>query len=636
MSADLNLIHAGLPWSSPQKIAIHSTQYINNSVINRGLLSLLNNDYYLEIKTQAINNFIEKNIAGHIYDEDLHVSWSRIKNLFSTVNAASKDCIYFIPLYWNNVKLQHSIVENIINMIPKNLNGHTIVLCLCTAYSVDYNYTGEKLGMGKDVVDLEYYSILINGFIGGDLVLYSTRDIQILQNYTSITQLEAKQQNAVDIFNKIQEALDEDTHGFDTADGIILRGNGLNKDYSLLAIKNCQASIYVVNLQIENTLKWNNLNTELAKIKQLPSKDNLLNFYTLTQMENLKLQYKELYINKDFLYRNSDYGLNFVNGSNDYIIQENGGKKHLQLNTKNYLDSAMSPQYFSFDKADSQMLVSQQLRAYIYNWNGNTPHFTIAFWGNCSNQLTNYSNSPIFSDYINTINGDSGLFVYINKLYKSSSNYQDVAQYNSNFQKYYNNIIDNWGLYVLEFVHATDNIPDNVVVSTFNETPINSGNMRINLTFYRPNMSPNVLIPNSDTEVNYNEISSSSDVEKSAYLNKIGYQFKAPTRSDFYGIKNSIKLFANKRIYSNTTSLKNWDYFSGNLRNIFLFNKILTRTEINSLLTLGYDNTSYHWLSESQNKIISGMSSEKVSIGAVCSINNENLNFIKTHIIANG
>jgi hypothetical protein len=37
-----------------------------------------------------------------------------------------------------------------------------------------------------------------------------------------------------------------------------------------------------------------------------------------------------------------------------------------------------------------------------------------------------------------------------------------------------------------------------------------------------------------------------------------------------------MNLFANRRIY-NADSLKNWDYFSGQLRNLFFFKKILTK-----------------------------------------------------------
>ena len=636
MAVDLNLIHTGLPWSSPQKIAIHSTQYINNNIINRGLLSLLNNDYYLQIKTQAINNFIEKNIAEHIYDEDLHVSWKRIKSLFSAANAASKDCIYFIPVYWNEKKMQMSVIENIFNMIPKNLNGHTIVLCLCTAYSKDYD--SEKVADGYATYDLESYSMLLNGFIGGDLVLYSTRQVQILENYTSISSLEAKQKHAVNIFKRIQQCLDDTTAGFNAASGIAIEGNGLNKDYSVLSIKNCQASIYVVNMKIRNKLDWDNLATELENIKQLPSQDALLNFYSLIDIENAKILYKDLYLNHDFLYRNNNYALNFINGSYDDNVSSSIDEtsSYLYLNKKQYLNSAVSPQYFTFDQEGSQMLISQQLRTYIYNWNKTTPQFTIAFFGECSNQLNNYTNGPIFSDYTESTVGDAGLYVYLNKLYRSSDNYQDVAQYNSDFEKQYANIINKWGLYVLQFIHDTDGLPIDSSVSAFNNTNLLNGNMRVNLLFYSMNgsvVNKSTLIPNNNTITNYNQQEAD---KKSAYLRNIGYQFKAPVESDFQGIKNSIKLFANKRIFNNTQSIKNWDYFSGNLRNIFLFNKILTEKEINAIVSLGQYNDSYHWLSESQNNILQNMTASNASIGAVYSLNNENLNFIKTDIITNG
>ena len=49
-----NLINTGLPWTNPLKLQIGSDEHVIDTTINRGLMMLLNNDYYLDFK----NNFI--------------------------------------------------------------------------------------------------------------------------------------------------------------------------------------------------------------------------------------------------------------------------------------------------------------------------------------------------------------------------------------------------------------------------------------------------------------------------------------------------------------------------------------------------------------------------------------------------
>jgi pantothenate kinase-related protein Tda10 len=71
------------------------------------------------------------------------------------------------------------------------------------------------------------------------------------------------------------------------------------------------------------------------------------------------------------------------------------------------------------------------------------------------------------------------------------------------------------------------------------------------------------------------------------------------------------------------------------LRNIFFFKKILSRIEIKAILNSAPYNTAYHWLSQSEHNIINNINLSS-SIGAVYSVNNQNLNFIKTVIKTNG
>lgn len=48
------LLNQGLPWSNPQKITIGSDEHILDTTINRGLMMLLQNDYYLESRRSFI------------------------------------------------------------------------------------------------------------------------------------------------------------------------------------------------------------------------------------------------------------------------------------------------------------------------------------------------------------------------------------------------------------------------------------------------------------------------------------------------------------------------------------------------------------------------------------------------------
>ena len=45
----------GLPWTNPLKLTIGSDEHILDTTINRGLMMLLNNDYYLDMKTSLMS-----------------------------------------------------------------------------------------------------------------------------------------------------------------------------------------------------------------------------------------------------------------------------------------------------------------------------------------------------------------------------------------------------------------------------------------------------------------------------------------------------------------------------------------------------------------------------------------------------
>lgn len=72
----------GLPWTNPLKLTIGSDEHILDTTINRGLMMLLNNDYYLDMKetlmSQELSSIISNTdllrdtISAHISDQKLH------------------------------------------------------------------------------------------------------------------------------------------------------------------------------------------------------------------------------------------------------------------------------------------------------------------------------------------------------------------------------------------------------------------------------------------------------------------------------------------------------------------------------------------------------------------------------------
>ena len=91
------LLNAGLPWTNPMKLQIGSDEHILDTTINRGLMMLLNNDYYLDMKTSLIskeisalvhnNNVIVSALVNHMNDNSMHQTSTQsttIKNEYYT------------------------------------------------------------------------------------------------------------------------------------------------------------------------------------------------------------------------------------------------------------------------------------------------------------------------------------------------------------------------------------------------------------------------------------------------------------------------------------------------------------------------------------------------------------------------
>ena len=85
----------GLPWTNPLKLTIGSDEHILDTTINRGLMMLLNNDYYLDMKemlmsqelSAVISNtkMLKNALVEHINNKNEHGSQGvTVNNVYNT------------------------------------------------------------------------------------------------------------------------------------------------------------------------------------------------------------------------------------------------------------------------------------------------------------------------------------------------------------------------------------------------------------------------------------------------------------------------------------------------------------------------------------------------------------------------
>lgn len=155
MAVIQELIHAGLPWTNPQKITIKSDQYVSDMTLNRGLLALLNNDYYLDLKSEAINKYLENIIDEHINNSDIHVSFSQINQLVQNLAILTKSTIVRIPTYRSTDSVEIGKFKKLIKSMPKNLGGYSLIFQFCCPVSQMKNQPAFKQDRNSSVCTIE-------------------------------------------------------------------------------------------------------------------------------------------------------------------------------------------------------------------------------------------------------------------------------------------------------------------------------------------------------------------------------------------------------------------------------------------------------------------------------------------------
>ena len=326
--AEIDLIHAGLPWNNPQKITVKADQYISQLVINRGLLNLLSNDFYLDLKTQRINQYIVQLFGPHIADTSIHWTEDGIVDIIKRFLNGElgnyldsfgllKDTAFIIPIisaedFPKNVNR----IQSIINNCPKNLNGHTAIFALTPVVNdiedditteeneaVVYNKTiGEYYNKNKSVIssatyesdpdlfantgcysgtlniNINYKSILLNGFYGGTIILLGNKFFVCEQKYKDGGKSLNTRQTRI-FLEQIQKNIDKNT-----TPQFTITSNGENNTRAVVSFNNCNCDSYIWNLGV--TLDSSNVSNSINN-PNAPKKRDLAWFFPCNLVDDM-------------------------------------------------------------------------------------------------------------------------------------------------------------------------------------------------------------------------------------------------------------------------------------------------------------------------------------------------------------
>ena len=149
------VLNAGLPWTNPLKLQIGADEHILDTTINRGLMMLLNNDYYLDIKANVLSQELSTTIKNedvlkdvlerHINDDSIHGKTSLTTTIINNYDnssttsvsigqntynsdALTRDTVKYLPITYSASQL-----NKIIRDTPHNLNRFQSRVFICSA-----------------------------------------------------------------------------------------------------------------------------------------------------------------------------------------------------------------------------------------------------------------------------------------------------------------------------------------------------------------------------------------------------------------------------------------------------------------------------------------------------------------------
>lgn len=668
MATNSELIHAGLPWTNPQKVTIKSDEYVSDMTVNRGFLNLLNNDYYLDLKTEAINNYIERAIDTHIDDESIHFPLSKISDLINKLVGLSENSVCYIPIYEDQSIYDISQIKIIINNVSKNLNGYTLLFTFVIPASQvldavvgdntitlqNYkNYlklsasditNNSKFGP-KDIsssskftsvttLNLNHYNLSFENYQSGNLIIYGNNlyFIDDLREDGTIntdvyTELKTGYDMAI-LLRYIQNDLLNIARPVSTDDNklITIIGNGINLNHSVISTKNCTSQTYIYNLKIENNCSSN----EIIDFNdyEFPEQQNIIGYWPL--LEN----YEPQILNTKYLNQSDKFILNSQNVSlgvsGDYLGEDAeiaeqyisplilaASAQIMNINTQTMINPGLMwfDKHFILDKDISEKGQSNQIKNIIYNTKGSTPHTSLVFWG--YQNITDTGNNPIIGDY----NVDTGNGLYIAPDVVKSSDKNNVSTENrescgTDYYRYSSNMLKNWVMYVVEFQNSGGILTDTMKSmepwknEEWQEDLLNN-QIRVNIRA--------VFTSKIDNSINSVLLLPTEDDIQSNTLNNLSKPTIDP--------QSNVSLFGIKQFNINSSNNMNgWSVWNGAVRNVILIDKFLSDFELLNLYKK-YIPRYYPWLDDNETLIIRQLTNESY-FGSIYSKNMHSLSVV--------
>lgn len=476
MADNLELIHAGLPWNNPQKITVKADEYISQLVINRGLLNLLSNDYYLDLKTQRINQYLVDALGPHISDGSIHFTEDEIIDLLQKfLNGQMGSYVegfglnnhtaFIIPVNQNIAPYVNATkIQNIINQCPKNLNGNVAIFALTPVLQKTENYFtsitdyvkgkrqnqqnyNEKIFQENYDIDILTNNITFNNFYGGTIIVFGNNyfvcDEDAAKNGKILTTKESRL-----ILEQIQKDSNSITDTNITKQkNINIKGNCGNNNCSVISFFNCTCDAYLWNLKL--TIYTNNTNISENSTNNntnLPSKDTLSLFFPANR-NYTRITSSNKYLIAEAI-NNEEFSNNYISLKskyNDITLEQGEEVDYVSLNEDQ----------FNFD------LTSDSLRRILFGRylddNGEQQilnYYTggsISFWMRSNFYDEDITNVPIL---YSVDSNENGFYIGLDRVNSIQEGNNDVTQYleTSYASKKKDDLNRKWNFWTINFI----------------------------------------------------------------------------------------------------------------------------------------------------------------------------------------
>lgn len=570
-------------------------------------MNLLNNDYYLDLKTEAINRYIEQVVDSHIANQDIHFTWDSIKGYVqdvADVRGLTKDTLVILPIYnFDNddiVELKNiAEIQSRIRSVPHNLNGYTLIFQFNQAIEsdkevIDSPSATRNLNLGDEVLN---FSNFYNGRI--KIVYDNTKYVNVkLHPDLSFYETDSYFDKALTNSNKYTAY---------PANAPVIRGSGCNGRGAVISLNNMVVNGEMKGLCISNILQKETISGYSSMGEFLDSFGKVDEDKVLAELHlNGNLNIENINIERIGGLSN---GTKFIDISGSILdpVNVNVDKHSAENVSGNYFynDSqyTFNRKCLNLNDGKSNLMGIQIdpgiIQKIIYNVDGQTPYSTMILWakqdaekGKSTSMLTN----PLFSDYPElSIGKDNYGFAFgpggiyfpdaPDEDIKTGDNVPGINAYESGFNYFKYNLLNKWVMYVFEFQHRDWDDADREPYVNFKKfgdsIPVGEKKMRINITAVtsanRPiNDTPDLSNPQHYI-LSYNPVS------------KVNADCLLTNPSSTTNVFNPFSIgFANVP-NNNPTYLWN-----GSICNLLLFNTFLSKGQLNSLYK-SYLSNGYLW-----------------------------------------